>query len=87
MPLSWRTGKRSDLFRPCKGGCRGSEQLDPGEALVGGGEEAFVGGEMPKPGAGVERLQLGQTDTLDFAPRPRWPLDPTAKKPAGKGAK
>ena len=37
--------------------------------------------------AGVERLQLGQTDTLDFAPRPRWPLDPTAKKPAGKGAK
>jgi N6-L-threonylcarbamoyladenine synthase len=37
--------------------------------------------------AGVERLRLGQTDTLDFAPRPRWPLDPTAKKPAGKGAK
>lgn len=29
--------------------------------------------------AGVERLRLGLTDRLDFAPRPRWPLDPTAK--------
>ena len=27
--------------------------------------------------AGIERLNLGLTDTLDFAPRPRWPLDPT----------
>src|SRR5476651_298903 len=27
--------------------------------------------------AGLERLRLGQTDTLDFRPRPRWPLDPT----------
>lgn len=27
--------------------------------------------------AGVERLGLGLTDSLDFAPRPRWPLDPT----------
>ncbi|HEC90883.1 MAG TPA: tRNA (adenosine(37)-N6)-threonylcarbamoyltransferase complex transferase subunit TsaD [Alphaproteobacteria bacterium] len=26
--------------------------------------------------AGVERLKLGLTDGLDFAPRPRWPLDP-----------
>ncbi|MCZ4281084.1 tRNA (adenosine(37)-N6)-threonylcarbamoyltransferase complex transferase subunit TsaD [Kiloniella laminariae] len=25
--------------------------------------------------AGLERLQLGLTDSLDFAPRPRWPLD------------
>jgi N6-L-threonylcarbamoyladenine synthase len=25
--------------------------------------------------AGVERLRLGLTDDLDFAPRPRWPLD------------
>ncbi len=25
--------------------------------------------------AGVERLQLGLTDGLDFAPRPRWPLE------------
>jgi N6-L-threonylcarbamoyladenine synthase len=24
--------------------------------------------------AGIERLQLGMTDALDFAPRPRWPL-------------
>ncbi|HEX7200973.1 MAG TPA: tRNA (adenosine(37)-N6)-threonylcarbamoyltransferase complex transferase subunit TsaD [Dongiaceae bacterium] len=29
--------------------------------------------------AGVERLRLGLTDRMDFAPRPRWPLDPTAK--------
>ena len=28
--------------------------------------------------AGVERLRLGLTDGLDFAPRPRWPLDPAA---------
>ncbi len=28
--------------------------------------------------AGVERLKLGLTDGLDFAPRPRWPLDPGA---------
>ena len=26
--------------------------------------------------AGLERLWLGRTDTLDFRPRPRWPLDP-----------
>ena len=32
--------------------------------------------------AGIERLRLGLTDGLDFAPRPRWPLDPTAP-PAG----
>lgn len=25
--------------------------------------------------AGIERLQLGLTDSLDFAPQPRWPLD------------
>lgn len=25
--------------------------------------------------AGIERLRLGLTDTLDFAPRPRWPLE------------
>ncbi len=28
--------------------------------------------------AGIERLKLGLTDGLDFAPRPRWPLDPDA---------
>ncbi|MFO1127436.1 MAG: tRNA (adenosine(37)-N6)-threonylcarbamoyltransferase complex transferase subunit TsaD [Rhodospirillales bacterium] len=32
--------------------------------------------------AGVERLRLGLVDDLDFAPRPRWPLDPGAA-PAG----
>jgi N6-L-threonylcarbamoyladenine synthase len=29
--------------------------------------------------AGIERLSLGLVDGLDFAPRPRWPLDPTAR--------
>ena len=28
--------------------------------------------------AGIERLRLGRIDDLDFAPRPRWPLDPHA---------
>jgi N6-L-threonylcarbamoyladenine synthase len=28
--------------------------------------------------AGYERLRLGATSDLDFAPRPRWPLDPAA---------
>ncbi|MBT5110513.1 MAG: tRNA (adenosine(37)-N6)-threonylcarbamoyltransferase complex transferase subunit TsaD [Rhodospirillaceae bacterium] len=32
--------------------------------------------------AGVERLRLGLTDDLDFAPRPRWPLDATLKQGA-----
>ncbi|MFZ9502431.1 MAG: tRNA (adenosine(37)-N6)-threonylcarbamoyltransferase complex transferase subunit TsaD [Beijerinckiaceae bacterium] len=29
---------------------------------------------------GVERLRLGLVDDLDFAPRPRWPLDPNAER-------
>ena len=37
--------------------------------------------------AGVERLQLGLTDGLDFAPRPRWPLDPTAEPVGYAGVK
>jgi N6-L-threonylcarbamoyladenine synthase len=37
--------------------------------------------------AGIERLRLGQRDGLDFAPRPRWPLDPTAPKAIGAGIK
>lgn len=37
--------------------------------------------------AGVERFRLGLTDPLDFAPRPRWPLDPTAPKARGAGVK
>ena len=28
--------------------------------------------------AGIERFRLGLVDGLDFAPRPRWPLDPDA---------
>ena len=37
--------------------------------------------------AGLERLRLGSTDGLDFAPRPRWPLDPAAPKAIGAGVK
>ncbi|MBT3766445.1 MAG: tRNA (adenosine(37)-N6)-threonylcarbamoyltransferase complex transferase subunit TsaD [Rhodospirillales bacterium] len=37
--------------------------------------------------AGVERLQLGLTDGLDFKPRPRWPLDPEAPPAVGAGVK
>jgi N6-L-threonylcarbamoyladenine synthase len=37
--------------------------------------------------AGIERLRLGLTDSLDFAPRPRWPLDPNAAKALGAGVK
>ena len=28
--------------------------------------------------AGIERLQQNMTDSLDFAPRPRWPLEDLA---------
>ena len=37
--------------------------------------------------AGLERLRLGQSDDLDFAPRPRWPLDPEAAPAIGAGVK
>ena len=37
--------------------------------------------------AGIERLRLGQNDSLDFAPRPRWPLDETAEPVRGAGVK
>ena len=37
--------------------------------------------------AGLERLRLGMTDGLDFAPRPRWPLDPDAAPAGGAGVK
>jgi N6-L-threonylcarbamoyladenine synthase len=37
--------------------------------------------------AGIERLRLGLTDDLDFAPRPRWPLDPDAPAVAFAGVK
>ena len=32
--------------------------------------------------AGAERLALGMTDTLDVAPRARWPLDEVAASKA-----
>ncbi len=37
--------------------------------------------------AGLERLRLGLVDGLDFAPRPRWPLDPAAAPAIGAGVK
>jgi N6-L-threonylcarbamoyladenine synthase len=37
--------------------------------------------------AGIERLRLGLVDGLDFAPRPRWPLDPDATPATGAGVK
>lgn len=37
--------------------------------------------------AGVERLARGQSDPLDVAARPRWPLDPEAEAVRGAGVK
>ncbi|MGH1379033.1 MAG: tRNA (adenosine(37)-N6)-threonylcarbamoyltransferase complex transferase subunit TsaD [Alphaproteobacteria bacterium] len=37
--------------------------------------------------AGIERLQRGQNDPLDFKARPRWPLDPNAAPRHGAGVK
>ncbi|MFO1153734.1 MAG: tRNA (adenosine(37)-N6)-threonylcarbamoyltransferase complex transferase subunit TsaD [Rhodospirillales bacterium] len=37
--------------------------------------------------AGIERLRLGLTDGFDFAPRPRWPLDPAAPRVGFAGVK
>jgi tRNA N6-adenosine threonylcarbamoyltransferase len=37
--------------------------------------------------AGIERLRLGLVDDLDFAPRPRWPLDPAAPPVGFAGVK
>ncbi len=33
--------------------------------------------------AGIERLRLGDTDAMNFRPRPRWPLDPDAPPALG----
>ena len=37
--------------------------------------------------AGLERLKAGDSDPLDFKPRPRWPLDPDAPAAIGAGIK
>ena len=37
--------------------------------------------------AGMERLETGQSDPLDVAARPRWPLDPDAQPVRGAGVK
>jgi len=35
--------------------------------------------------AGIERLRLDLTDTLDFAPRPRWPLESLSQDSSARG--
>jgi N6-L-threonylcarbamoyladenine synthase len=37
--------------------------------------------------AGLERFRLGEQSPLDFAPRPRWPLDEDAPRLIGAGVK
>jgi N6-L-threonylcarbamoyladenine synthase len=37
--------------------------------------------------AGIERLKLGLTDSLDASPHARWPLDPDAPPATGAGVK
>lgn len=37
--------------------------------------------------AGIEHLRTGRRDPLDFAARPRWPLDPDAEPKRGAGVK
>lgn len=37
--------------------------------------------------AGAERFEAGLTDDLDFAARPRWPLDPDAEPARGAGVR
>ncbi len=37
--------------------------------------------------AAIERFKEGLVDGLDFAPRPRWPLDPDAPRAVGAGVK
>ena len=37
--------------------------------------------------AGIERLKLNLVNDLDFAARPRWPLDPLAPPAIGAGVK
>ncbi len=37
--------------------------------------------------AGIERLKAGQSDSMDFKARPRWPLDPEAAPKTGAGVK
>ena len=37
--------------------------------------------------AGLERFRMGEQSPLDFAPRPRWPLDEDAPRLIGAGVK
>jgi N6-L-threonylcarbamoyladenine synthase len=78
------------------GGVAANQHLRAGlQALAAASGLAFV---APPPAlctdnaamiawAGLERLRLGMVDALDFAPRPRWPLDPAATPVRGAGVK
>ena len=66
-------------------------------ALTGLADRRGIRLAVPPPGlctdnaamvawAGIERLRHGQADGLDFAPRPRWPLDQDAAAAAGAKA-
>jgi N6-L-threonylcarbamoyladenine synthase len=78
------------------GGVAANKHLRAGlQTLAAASELAFV---APPPAlctdnaamiawAGLERLRLGMVDSLDFAPRPRWPLDPSAVPVRGAGVK
>ena len=65
------------------------------EGLAGRGGLRFVAPPLPLctdnaamiAWAGIERLRLGQSDPLDFSPRPRWPLDGAAEPVRGAGVK
>jgi N6-L-threonylcarbamoyladenine synthase len=67
-------------------------------ALTGLAEEASLSFVAPPPAlctdnaamiawAGIERFAQGASDPLDFAARPRWPLDPAAEPVRGAGVK
>ncbi len=91
-----RTGAARPLTLVAAGGVAANRALRCGlEALAADAGMAFA---APPPAlctdngamiawAGIERLQRGLTDTLDFAPRPRWPLDPAAPAAIGAGVK
>jgi len=58
--------------------------FEAGTALVAPPPELCTDNGAMIAWAGAERLALGLTDSLDVAPRPRWPLDQVTKAAAGR---
>ena len=54
---------------------RGSRGGDAGFGLVAPPVRLCTDNAVMVAWTGIERLRLGLADPLDFAPRPRWPLD------------